>query len=310
MPDTSILHDALTATAYAKLNLALHVTGQRADGYHLLDTFVAFADYGDELSVSITEQDSFTLSGRFGAGLPADGDNLVLKARDLLRAHFPQHNTPVAIHLEKKLPVASGIGGGSSDAATVLALLHKLWNIQPEQALLKQVCLQLGADVPMCLHGQLHGGALIAKGIGEELQTLSALPVLPLLLVNDGTAISTPQIFKHLRKRDNPALPDIGTRHSQTDLCDYLKTSRNDLFQPAAEIAPQLPQIVKLLQDSGAEYAQMSGSGATCFGIYATLSEAQLAAEQLQQQNPHWFICASTTLPLKAHSEKCKRFSG
>lgn len=300
MPDTSNLHRALTATAYAKLNLALHVTGQRADGYHLLDTLVAFADYGDEISVSHAQEDSFTLSGRFGACLPASGDNLVLKARDLLRANFAQHSTPVALHLEKKLPVASGIGGGSSDAATALALLIKLWNIQPEQSLLEQICLQLGADVPMCLHGQLHGGALIAKGIGEELQTLPNLPVLPLVLINDGTAISTPQIFKHLHKRDNPVLPEISVSHSHTELCDYLKTTRNDLLQPAAEIAPQLSQILSLLRDSGAQYAQMSGSGATCFGIYATLSEAQQAAEQLQQQNPLWFICASTTLPLKA----------
>ena len=300
MPDTSNLHSALTATAYAKLNLALHVTGQRADGYHLLDTLVAFADYGDEISVSHAQEDSFTLSGRFGACLPDGGDNLVLKARDLLRANFAQHSTPVALHLEKKLPVASGIGGGSSDAATVLALLIKLWNIQPEQSLLEQICLQLGADVPMCLHGQLHGGALIAKGIGEELQTLPNLPVLPLVLINDGTAISTPQIFKHLHKRDNPVLPEISDSHSHTELCDYLKTTRNDLFQPAAEIAPQLSQILSLLRGSGAQYAQMSGSGATCFGIYATLSEAQQAAEQLQRQKPHWFICASTTLPLKA----------
>ena len=300
MPDTSNLHSALTATAYAKLNLALHVTGQRADGYHLLDTLVAFADYGDEISVSHAQEDSFTLSGRFGACLPDGGDNLVLKARDLLRANFAQHSTPVALHLEKKLPVASGIGGGSSDAATVLALLIKLWNIQPEQSLLEQICLQLGADVPMCLHGQLHGGALIAKGIGEELQTLPNLPVLPLVLINDGTAISTPQIFKHLHKRDNPVLPEISDSHSHTELCDYLKTTRNDLFQPAAEIAPQLSQILSLLRGSGAQYAQMSGSGATCFGIYATLSEAQQAAEQLQRLNPHWFICASTTLPLKA----------
>lgn len=300
MPDTSILYNTLTATAYAKLNLALHVTCQRADGYHLLETLVAFADYGDEISVSIAEQDSFTLSGRFGAGLPVDGDNLVLKARDLLCSRFSQNSTPVAIHLEKKLPVASGIGGGSSDAATVLALLIKLWNIQPEQALLEEICLQLGADVPMCLHGQMHGGALIAKGIGEELQTLPALPVLPLVLVNDGTAISTPQIFKHLRKRDNPALPQTGSLHSHAELCDYLRTTRNDLFQPASEIAPQLLQILNQLRDSGVHYAQMSGSGATCFGIYATLSAAQQAAEQLQQQNPHWFICASTTLPLKA----------
>lgn len=299
MPDIFSSPQALRATAYAKLNLALHVTGRREDGYHLLDTLVAFTGYGDELTISPAEADNFTLSGRFGAGLPVSGDNLVLKARDLLRARFPQHSTPVAIHLEKNLPVASGIGGGSSDAAAVLALLLKLWSIKPEQSLLQQICLQLGADVPMCLHGQLHGGALIAKGIGEDVQSLSGLPLLPMVLINDGTAISTPQIFKHLSKRDNPALPQLTQFSSHTELCDFLKTTRNDLFPPASEIAPQLPEILQALRACGADYAQMSGSGATCFGIYATLEQAQQAAAQLQHQNPHWFVCATTTLPAK-----------
>lgn len=289
----------LRATAYAKLNLALHVTGRREDGYHLLDTLVAFAGYGDELTVSPAQEDSFTLSGRFGAGLPANGDNLVLKARDLLRAHFPQHSSGVAIHLEKNLPVASGIGGGSSDAATVLALLMRLWNIEAEQALLEQISLQLGADVPMCLHGQLCGGALIAKGIGEDVQRLSGLPMLSLVLVNDGTAISTPQIFKHMQKRDNPALPELMHLNSQAELCNFLQSTRNDLLSPAAELAPQLPKILQTLRDSGAQYEQMSGSGATCFGIYDTADQAQQAAMHLQQQNPHWFVCATTTLPDK-----------
>ena len=304
MPDifnmqTAPVLSALQATAYAKLNLALHVTGRRDDGYHLLDTLVAFADYGDEITISPAQEDSFTLSGRFGQLLPVNGDNLVLKARDALRAHFPQHSSAVAIHLEKNLPVASGIGGGSSDAATLLALLIRLWNIAPEKALLEQVCLQLGADVPMCLHGQFYGGALIAKGIGEDVQNLPGLPVLPLVLVNDGTAISTPQIFKHLNKRDNPPLPELAHFDSHADLCNFLKTTRNDLLPPAAQLAPQLPQILQTLRDSGAHYAQMSGSGATCFGIYDTLSAAQQASENLQQKNPHWFVCATTTLPNK-----------
>ncbi|HWD12716.1 4-(cytidine 5'-diphospho)-2-C-methyl-D-erythritol kinase [Pseudochrobactrum sp. sp1633] len=305
MPDifsmqTAPASSALQATAYAKLNLALHVTGRRDDGYHLLDTLVAFAGYGDEITISPAQEDSFTLSGRFGQQLPVNGDNLVLKARDALREHFPQQSTAIAIHLEKNLPVASGIGGGSSDAATLLALLIRLWNIKPEQTLLKQICLQLGADVPMCLHGQLYGGALIAKGIGEDVQSLSGLPVLPLVLVNDGTAISTPQIFKHMHKRDNPALPELARFDSHAELCNFLKTTRNDLLPPAAQLAPQLPEILQILRDCGAHYAQMSGSGATCFGIYDTLPAAQQAAEVLQQQNPHWFVCATTTLPNKA----------
>ncbi len=286
----------LHATAYAKLNLALHVTGRRADGYHLLDSLVAFADYGDAISVRLAEKDNFTLCGRFGQNLPVDGKNLAIKARDLLRAYYPHQAPAVAIHLEKKLPVASGIGSGSGDAAAVLTLLLRLWNIRPDPATLQHICLQLGADVPMCLHGQLYGGGVIARGIGEELQAIPDLPALPLVLVNDGTAIATPQIFQQLQKRDNPPLPDLHSVRNHTDLCNYLASTRNDLFEPAMRLAPQLPQILQLLRQSGALLAQMSGSGATCFGIYATQTAAQQAAVFLHEHYPHWFICYTNTL--------------
>lgn len=289
----------IRALAYAKLNLALHVTGQRTDGYHLLDSLVVFADYGDEITVNFAPEDHFTLSGAYGEHLPTGGNNLVLKARDLLRSHFPEHWAPVAIHLEKNLPVASGIGGGSSDAATVLALLLRLWNIEPDTTLLQQICLSLGADVPMCLHGQLYGGGLIARGIGEDLHKLPDLPVMPLVLVNDGTAISTPQIFQRLQKRDNPPLNDMSAFTTSADICNFLKTTRNDLYAPASCIAAQLPSALKSLTESGAEYAQMSGSGATCFGIYNSLNDAQRAAKMLQKQNPQWFVRAASTVPAK-----------
>ena len=296
MPDIMI---SLRATAYAKLNLALHVTGQRADGYHLLDTLVAFADYGDEITVTSAAEDSFSLSGRYGQHLPTCGNNLVLKARDALREHFPRHSPPVAIHLQKNLPVASGIGGGSSDAASVLALLLQLWDIAPKTALIEKICLSLGADVPMCLHGQFYGGGLIARGIGEQLHELPDLPVIPLVLVNDGTAISTPQIFQRLQKRDNAALADMPAFTDIADICAFLKTTRNDLYAPACSIAEQLPQVLNALVESGAAFAQMSGSGATCFGIYDSLQKAQQAADILQQQNPHWFVQAASTVPAR-----------
>lgn len=294
--------DVLTpirALAYAKLNLALHVTGQRSDGYHLLDSLVVFADYGDEITVNFAPEDSFTLSGAYGEHLPTCGNNLVLKARDLLRQHFPKNSSPVAIHLEKNLPVASGIGGGSSDAATVLALLIQLWTIETDTALLQEICLSLGADVPMCLHGQFYGGGLIARGIGEDLQAIPDLPVMPLVLVNDGTAISTPQIFQRLQKRDNAPLTDLHVFTSIADICSFLKTTRNDLYVPACCIAEQLSSVLNHLTKTGAIYAQMSGSGATCFGIYECLNDAQQAAKMLQQQNPHWFVRATCTVPTK-----------
>lgn len=293
------MQSSLCATAYAKLNLALHVTGQRTDGHHLLDSLVAFANYGDKITISAAQEDSFILSGAYGQQLPANSDNLVLKARDALRAHFPDIGSAVAIHLEKNLPVASGIGGGSSDAAAVLALLIRLWAIEPAPALLRKIYLSLGADVAMCMHGQLHGGSLIAKGIGEKLQSLQNLPVLPLVLVNNLCAVSTPQIFQRLQKRDNPPLPDLRNFTNGADICAFLSTTRNDLYAPAVSLVPQLPQVLQDLRASGADFAQMSGSGATCFGIYDTLEKAQRAALQLQQHHPDWFICATSTVAAK-----------
>lgn len=299
----SAARQSVQSTAYAKLNLALHVTGRRADGYHLLDTLVAFTTFGDELTIAPAQLDNFSLHGPFSACLPVNGDNLVLKARDLLRQHFPQQSFPVDIQLVKNLPVASGIGGGSSDAAAALALLIRLWQIEPEPALIQQLCLQLGADVPMCMHGQLQGGALIAKGIGEEIHSLDKLPRLPLVLVNDGTAISTPQIFQNMQRRDNPPLPDRESLHSLAQVISYLRSTRNDLLAPAITIAPQLPHILRELEKNGAQFVQMSGSGATCFGIFETFEQAQIAARNIQQQNPQYFVCATETLPLKHKPE-------
>lgn len=294
------MHVLLSATAYAKLNLALHVTGQRADGYHLLDSLVVFTRYGDALSVTAAAEDSFTLSGIYANQVPVSGDNLVLKARDVLRAHYPDLSAAVAIHLEKNLPVASGIGGGSSDAATVLVLLMRLWKISAESADLNRLCLALGADVPMCMHGQIYSGGVIAKGIGEDLQHVQNLPELPLVLINDMTALSTPQIFKNLHKRDNPPLPKLPGLTTISDLCDYLTSTRNDLYAPAASLAPQLPRILNILDDSGAKFTQMSGSGATCLGIYDTIAQAQHAAAQLRHNYPHWFIQATSTVTASA----------
>lgn len=290
---------SFSSTAHAKLNLALHITGQRPDSYHMLDSLVVFTEYGDQITVSASNTDSFTLSGAFSQILQDGDDNLVLKARDELRSFFPHEAVPVAIHLEKNLPVASGIGGGSSDAATVLSLLIRLWKIEPSSELLRQIGLRLGADVPMCLHGQIYGGGLIAKGIGEELQSLPNLPRLPIVIINDGTALSTPQIFKHLQSRDNPPLPTLTNFDSVTDICTYLKTTRNDLLAPAIRVAAQLPKILTLLRDSGALFTQMSGSGATCFGIYASLEDAQRAAAQLQLNHADWFIIATNSCPAR-----------
>ena len=195
--------------APAKVNLALHVTGQRADGYHLLDSLVVFTDAGDRLTFSPSDEDRFTVSGRFGGALPLDSapktGNLVLRARDALRALAVDRGNsapPVHIHLEKNLPVASGIGGGSADAAATLRGLARFWATGTDRPVLHAIGLALGADVPMCIESQ----PLLARGIGEDITLLGKFPTLYLLLVNPLVEVSTPEVFKLLTNKTNLSL--------------------------------------------------------------------------------------------------------
>lgn len=287
---------AVTRLAPAKINLALHVTGRRDDGYHLLDMLVVFARYGDIIRIESAEEDSFTISGPFAKGIPLDGGNLVLKAREALRANACRALPPVAIHLEKNLPIASGIGGGSSDAAATLLALDDLWDLDVGFEQLAAIGLGLGADLPMCLHGASEGTPLAARGIGEELTAITGLPALPMLLVNDGTAVATPDVFRALEKRDHPAL-ELASHAEVSALCNYLQTTRNDLLLPALKLAPQIGDKLELLRASGSLYAQMSGSGATCYAIYEDMAAAERAAALIMAERPGWFAIATESIP-------------
>ncbi|MBW8640224.1 4-(cytidine 5'-diphospho)-2-C-methyl-D-erythritol kinase [Hoeflea sp. WL0058] len=273
--------------APAKINLCLHVTGQREDGYHLLETIVMFADIGDRVHVEAAREDRFSLSGPFAPELDAARDNIVVRARDMLRDAFPDIARPVSIHLEKNLPVASGIGGGSADAAASLKALRALWRI-PQNADLADLALQLGADVPMCLAGQ----PLVARGIGERIALLPSVAPLPIVLANPLTGVSTPEIFSRLASKTNPGIPEISSISGFHQLIDFLKDLRNDLELPARTIAPEIDTINRALQDAGAALARMSGSGATCFGLYPSLEDAQSAASELQRRFPRWYVAA------------------
>ncbi|MFD1197796.1 4-(cytidine 5'-diphospho)-2-C-methyl-D-erythritol kinase [Brucella gallinifaecis] len=283
-------------TAPAKINLALHVTGRRDDGYHLLDMLVVFANYGDRISIQQAAEDNFSMSGRFANGIAPDGDNLVIKARDALRSYANRTLSPVSIHLEKNLPVASGIGGGSSDAAATLLALNEIWQLGLEPDILAELGLKLGADLPICLHGAALGGPLVARGIGEQLTPIANMPSLPLLLVNDGTAIATPDVFRALTKRDNGFLPAPIGGCLET-ICTYLGSTRNDLLPAALTLAPQINDKLDLLRESGAIFTQMSGSGATCFAIYKDQQSANAAASHILEKKPDWFVIASHTAP-------------
>jgi 4-diphosphocytidyl-2-C-methyl-D-erythritol kinase len=296
---------AVAETAPAKINLALHVTGQRADGYHLLESLVVFTDFGDRVAVSPAERDVVELGGQFNAGLAVDGGNLVVRARQALRATLSANNPtstsrsfapgtqigPVRIHLEKNLPIASGIGGGSSDAAATLVALNRLWNAGLTKAQLAEIGLPLGADVPMCLVRR----PLIARGIGERVEAIARFPALPIVLANPGVGISTPRIFAEMASRKNTPLPALPSEASFDRLLEWLGQTRNDLMAPALSLEPVIGEALHLLTAQNAAFVRMSGSGATCFGLFADLEAARRAAAAIHAAQPDWFVVATMT---------------
>lgn len=280
--------------ARAKVNLALHVTGRRADGYHLLDSLVVFAETGDFLSVAPDPAGGIGLriTGPMAAGLSdaggdTGGDNLVLRAARLLalgRADLPG----VRLTLEKHLPVASGIGGGSADAAAALHLLAGHWALTlPDTA----AVLSLGADVPVCLEGR----AARMTGIGESVSPLDKpLPPVWMVLVNPGQGVSTPAVFRALDRRDNPPMPAPAAWADARALADWLHGCRNDLQDPAQQVCPVIGQVLAALagQDQ-CLIARMSGSGATCFGLFADPGAAEAAAARIRSATPGWWVAAA-----------------
>lgn len=278
--------------ARAKVNLALHVTGRRADGYHLLDTLVAFPDIGDRLFAEAADDLSLAVTGPFAGSLSADDDdNLVLQAARRLRERLAR---PIGarLTLEKNLPVASGIGGGSADAAAVLRLLTRLWSVGIAETDLAGIALSLGADVPMCLASR----ALAARGIGEDIALLPELPQVGIVLVNPGVEVATPAVFKALERRDNPPLPPLPDGFGDpAALCDWLAATRNDLEAPAVAIAPVIAEVLAALRACpGTLLARMSGSGATCFALHDSVDAAKAAAGRLGDAHRAWWIRAAS----------------
>jgi 4-diphosphocytidyl-2-C-methyl-D-erythritol kinase len=279
--------EAILERATAKLNLCLHVTGRRADGYHLLDSLVVFADVADRVFAQPARGLSLVVAGPEGSGLQADEDNLVLRAAQAMDV------TDVALVLDKCLPVASGIGGGSADAAATLRLLQRLTgqSLPP----MTQV-LRLGADVPVCLAGR----PARMTGIGEIVTPLPPLPPMACVLVNPRLPVPTPQVFAGLASRQNPPMPDMpSTALASADkFCAWLdRHSRNDLVAPAHKVAPILSDVhAAVEQTQNCLLARMSGSGGTHFGLYASLDAAQAAASALQAKHPYWWIEAGRIL--------------
>lgn len=278
--------------APAKVNLALHVTGRRADGYHLLETLAVFTAAGDRIAAAPAQADAFSTTGPFAASLDADaGDNLVLRARDLMRG-LAAGAPPVALTLEKHLPVASGIGGGSSDAAATLRALARLWRLSIPRETLAQAAAALGADLPMCLAAR----TLVARGAGEEIEPVCGLPPLAMVLANPGVAVATPAVFAALQDRANPPLPPRPARQSFAALVEWLAAARNDLEAPALSLAPPIADALAALRANGAALARMSGSGATCFGLFSSAAAAARAAAAIAAHRPSWYVKATRTI--------------
>ena len=291
---------AIFEFAAAKINLALHVTGRRGDGYHLLDSLVTFTDIGDRLTFSPSDTDRFTLSGRFADDLPHHDDirtgNLALRARNRLREEAAGAGAaagPVHIHLEKNLPPASGIGGGSADAAAVLRGLNRLWQPGLDAETIALIALSLGADVPMCLASR----PLIARGIGDIIVPATGFPRLDLVLANPLLPLATPAVFAALENRHNPPLSiEAQAPADASEWIALVRESRNDLQLPASRIAPAIHGVLDALSSAGASLVRMSGSGATCFGLFADVDSAKAAADRLAHARPDWFVAATTTL--------------
>lgn len=258
-----------TEIAHAKLNLALHVRSRRPDGYHELETLFAFVEYGDEVEVAPAEMSSLSITGPFSAGLAGEGDNLVSRAATRFAATFG--GGAHAIRLDKRLPVASGIGGGSADAAATLRALARLHGVALDDPGLFAIADALGSDVPACL---LQRTAL-GRGRGEQLAPMDGLAGTPVLLVNPGVGVSTAAVFQRWDGVDRGPI-GIG------ELLAIARAGRNDLEAPARALAPAISEVlVALAAQPAVSLARMSGSGATCFGLFNSDAACEAAAARI-----------------------------
>lgn len=268
--------------AYAKINLALHVRRRREDGYHELETLFAFADDGDHLSGELADEVSLTIAGPFGEGL-SEVDNLVVRAARALKAHFGVENG-AALALDKRLPVASGIGGGSADAAATARLLIRLWGIDASDEALAALLAPLGADIPACVQSR----TVYGTGIGTQLQAVADNDIAgrAVLLVNPMVPLSTAPVFGAWDGNDRGAL-------NYTDPWQATLDGRNDLEAPAVSICPMIAGVLQQLRNTEADLVRMSGSGATCYALYSSNSARDRAQLDIGIACPDWWTMAS-----------------
>lgn len=281
----------LTAVASAKVNLFLHVGPVDDEGYHPLTSLVAFADVGDVVTVEPSDRLSLTVGGPFGAGLADDPDNLILRALRSLGQATGTGDPSLSVHLDKRLPIAAGLGGGSSDAGTALKLARDLMGLKMDDAALGDVAGVVGADGPMCLHAR----SAWAEGRGEMLTFEPALPPLHALLVNPGVPSSTGAVYRAYDAMPRP----LGARPSPPPSWDavigWLEEQRNDLEAPAIALQPAIGMAMQAIAAlPGVRLTRMSGSGATVFALFNRRAEVKAAAEALAADHPDWWIAPTT----------------
>ncbi len=277
--------------APAKINLYLHVLGRRPDGYHDLDSLVAFATLHDVITASPSDELSLMVEGAFAAELShsaGGSDNLVLRAARLLAEHLGQ-DAAAAVRLHKMIPVAAGLGGGSADGAATLLALCRLWHVEIPFPLLTELALRLGADLPVCLASR----TAFMSGVGETLTPAPEVPPLGVVLVNPRVALPTGDVFRALERRARPASRPSYQPGDTASLIAGLRHTRNDLTGPAIRLAPVVRDVLAALEAApGVSIARLSGSGATCFGLFADSIAAQIAAEQIAGAQPAWWVRA------------------
>jgi len=280
---------AVEVAARAKLNLYLHLLGRRADGYHDIDSLVAFAAFADRLSFAPGTELRLDVDGAFAESLPRGDDNLVLRAASLLQRRYGV-TRGASIRLQKRIPVAAGLGGGSADAAAALQGLMQLWQLRAHPDELAAIALELGADVPVCLIGR----AAFVGGTGEKVEPVGSLPELGLVLINPRVPLSTKAVFMSREGQFSLAARWTEPVREAEQLVKLLAQRHNDLTRPALVMAPVIGDVLTTLSAyPEVLLARMSGSGATCYGLTRTRAEAESAAERLRADRPGWWVVAT-----------------
>ena len=282
----------LEEKASAKVNLCLQIVGQKSNGFHLLDSIVGFTEFGDHLSFKKSDGLELTTKGAFSDQIPVDKSNLILKAAELLRTI---NNIKAGAHitLTKNLPPSAGLGGGSSDAAATIRGLSRLWDTDLPEI---DDLMKIGSDLPVCIHQKTQH----MKGFGEVLEEINTFPNLPILLVNPLKKVSTQTVFRMLKNKKNPPLSKYEKLfQTKKDWINWLLLQRNDLMEPAVKVEPVISEVLRLISKQiSVEKVSMSGSGATCFGIFENKQDCDLAMKRVRLERPDWWSVSTEIISI------------